>query len=190
MNVSEKEKKAAAEPTLPPEVQVVVNLIKNAEYHGMFDQGFNIADFSQKAEFRGMKGEQLWTDQMLERLMARFRQHIASHETKPEDIDNLLGVLSSKIAVDLNRIRRCFYGIIDLTNIKKPREAPLNPAVETILAALQISRATWDALPDGTKQQIHEAVAKGQLELAKGLVAGATGVVGTVTGAVKTATGR
>jgi hypothetical protein len=188
--VTEKEKKATAEPTLPPEVQVVANLIKNAEYSGIFDSGFNLADFAQKAEFRGMKGEQLWTDQMLERLMARFRQHIASHETKSEDIDNLLGVLSSKIAVDLNRVRRCFYGILDLKHTKKAEESPINPAVETILAALQISRATWDALPDGTKQQIHEAVAKGQLELAKGLVAGATGVVGAATGAVKTVTGR
>ena len=188
--MTEKEKKATTEPALPPELQVIANLIKNAEYSGIFDSGFNLADFAQKAEFRGLKGEQLWTDQMLERLMARFRQHIASHETKPEDIDNLLGVLSSKITVDLNRIRRCFYGITDQTNIKKLREAPLNPAVETILAALQISRATWDALPDGTKQQIHEAVAKGQLELAKGLVAGATGVVGAATGAVKTVMGR
>ncbi len=169
--MSEKEKK---ESPLPPDVQVVANLIKASEYSGLFDSGFNIADFAQKAEFHGMKGEQLWNDQMLERLMARFRQHIASHETKPEEIDNLLCVLSSKITVDLNRIRRCFYGILD------PK--PMNPAVETILAALQISRATWNALPDETKQQIHEAVAKGQLEVAKRLVSTATGVASTVTG--------
>jgi len=186
----EKEKKATAEPTLSPELQIVANLIKNAEYSGMFDSGFNLADFAQKAEFRGMKGEQFWTDQMLERLMVRFRQHIASHETKPEVIDGLLGVLSSKISVDLNRVRRCFYGILDLKHLKKTEESSMNPAVETILAALQISQATWNALPEGTKQYIHELVAKGQLEIAKGVVAGATGVVGTVTGTVKTATGR
>jgi len=178
----EKEKKAPVEPTLPPEIQVVANLIKASEYSGLFDSGFSLGDFAQKAQFRGMKGDQLWTHEMLERVMTRFRQHIAGHETKPEDLDNVLGVLSSKISVDLDRIRRCFYGITDLTNIKKPREAPLNPAVETILAALQISRATWDALPDGTKQQIHEAVAKGQLEVAKRLVSTVTGVASTITG--------
>jgi len=185
--LSEKEKK---EPPLPPDVQVVANLIKASEYSGLFDSGFNLADFAQKAEWRGMYGEPYWSDQMLEHLMNRFRQHVASHETKPEEVDGLLRVLSSKIAVDLNRVRRCFYGILDLKHTKKAEESPINPAVETILAALQISRATWDALPDGTKQQIHEAVAKGQLELAKGLVAGATGVVGAATGAVKTVTGR
>jgi hypothetical protein len=188
--VTEKEKKATAEPTLPPEVQVVANLIKASEYSGIFDSGFNLADFSQKAEWRGMIGEQYWSEQMLEALMARFRQHVASHETKPEDIDNLLGVLSSKIAVDLNRVRRCFYGILTVKGTKKTEETPMNPAEETILAALQISRATWDALPEGIKQQIHEAVAKGQLELAKGLVAGAKAVAGTITSAAKTATGR
>ena len=109
--MSERKERDVAEPSLTPEVQVVTNLVNASEYRGIFDSGFNLADFAQKAEFHGMKGEQLWTDQMLERVMARFRQHIASHETKPEEIDNLLGVLSSKIDVDLNRIRRCFYGI-------------------------------------------------------------------------------
>ena len=73
---------------------------------------------------------------------------------------------------------------------KATEESPMNPAVETILAVLSISRATWDALPDGTKQQIHDAVAKGQLELARGLVAGAMGVVGTIVGTVKTVMGK
>lgn len=186
----EKEKKATAEPTLPPELQVVANLMKSAEYSGLFDSGFSLADFAQKAEWRGMKGELFWADHMLERVMARFRSHIASHETKPEDIDAVLRLLSTKIGVDLDRIRRCLFGIADLTSTKKPREAPLNPAVETILAALQISQATWNALPEGTKQYVHELVAKGQLEIAKGVVAGATGTIGIVTGAVKTVTGR
>lgn len=190
--MSEKEKKATAEPTLPPEVQVVANLIKNAEYNGIFDSGFNMADFSQKAEWRGMIGEQFWSDPMLEALMARFRQHVASHDVKPEEVDSLLNQLHLKINVDLNRIRRTYYGTLDLIKGKQKKnvETSMNPAVETILAALQISRDTWNALPEGTKQQIHEAVAKGQLELARGLVAGATGVLGTVTGAVKTVTGR
>lgn len=177
--MSEKEKK---EPPLPADVQVIANLIKASEYSGLFDSGFNLADFAQKAEWRGMFGEPYWSDQMLEHLMNRFRQHVASHETKSEEVDGLLKLLSSKINVDLNRIRRCFYGIPALKHGKKTEETPMNPAVETILAALQISRAAWDALPDGTKQQIHEAVAKGQLEAAKRLVSTATGVASTVTG--------
>lgn len=171
-----------AEQPLPPEVQIIANLIKASEYHGIFDSGFNIADFAQKAEWRGMVGEQFWSDSMLEALMNRFRQHVTSHDVNPEEADGFLRQLASKISLDLNRVRRAYYGTLDLTKKAKQPQASINPAVETILAALQISRAAWDALPEGTKQQVHEAVAKGQLEVAKKLVAAAVGTASTITG--------
>lgn len=162
---------------MPFEVKVVTDLIKASEYNGFFDSGFNIADFAQKAVFRGLKGEDLWTSQMLELVMARFRQHIASHEMEPEKTDEFLSMLSSKIIVDLDRIRRCFYGIPEPKTAKDVEEAPfneatMNPVLETVLAVSELSKAAWKALPDSLKKRVHNAVAVGKTELAKRLVSG------------------
>src|SRR4030042_1627985 len=96
------EKKTSPELETPLEIQIVTRLIKLSEYNSIFDSGFNLAVFAQKAEFRGMKGEPYWSDQMLEAVMERFRQQYRSHDMKPEDADSQLALLSSKIGVDLN----------------------------------------------------------------------------------------
>jgi len=171
------EKKTSPEPAMPLELQVVTELIKRSEYSGIFDSGFNLDVFAQKAEFRGMKGEQYWSDQMLEAVLERFRQQYRSHDMKPEDADSQLALLSSKIGVDLNRLRRAFYGIPDLSHQK-----PMNPDPATIMAIIGISQAAWKALPEDKKQQIHDAIVKGQLGLAKSLVGTAIDAAKAVTG--------
>jgi hypothetical protein len=175
------EKKAITEPEMPLEIQIVTRLIKLSEYNGIFDSGFNLADFAQKAELRGMKGEPYWSDQMLEAVMERFRQHYRSHDMKPEDADSQLALLSSKIGVDLNRLRRAFYGYPDLSH-QKTTETPMNPDPTTIMAIIGINQAAWKALPEDKKQQIHDAIVKGQLGLAKSLVGAVTGAAKAVTG--------
>lgn len=49
-------------------------------------------------------------------------------------------------------------------------EATINPALETVLAVTALSKATWKALPDSIKKQIHDAVKNGKLEIVKKLV--------------------
>jgi hypothetical protein len=108
--VEQKEHKKAVEP-IPVQLQAVVAVIKASEYSGIFDSGFNIIIFAQQAEYRGMTGEALWTQEMLQKAMSRYQQHIASHPIEPEKIDEALCLLSAKINVNIDRIRRCFYGI-------------------------------------------------------------------------------
>ena len=72
---------------------------------------------------------------------------------------------------------------------QKPSSS-MNPALETVLAVVEISEQTWKALPAPLRKQIHEAVVKGQLELAKGLVAGAQAAIGAVIGVAKTVAGQ
>ncbi len=107
--MSQKETKKT-EP-LSIQLQAINIMIKASEHNGIFDSGFSLPDLAQNAEYRGMKGEQLWTAEMLEKVITRFRQHIATHQTEPKDIDALLTLLSTKINVNIDRIRRCFYGI-------------------------------------------------------------------------------
>jgi hypothetical protein len=45
----------------------------------------------------------------------------------------------------------------------------MNPALETVLVIASISQEAWNRLPESRKKQIHEAVRKGQLQLAKRL---------------------
>ena len=45
----------------------------------------------------------------------------------------------------------------------------MNPALETILLVAEISHEAWNRLPDKRKEQIHRAVANGQIELARRL---------------------
>jgi hypothetical protein len=54
-----------------------------------------------------------------------------------------------------------------------------NPTLETVLTVVQVSEKAWKTLPESIRKQVHEAVAKGQLELAKGLVTGAKTVIET-----------
>ncbi len=57
-------------------------------------------------------------------------------------------------------------------------EVSMNPALETVLAVAQISKTTWEALPDSWKKRIHEAVRGGSIDLAKSLVSQAMNAVG------------
>lgn len=50
------------------------------------------------------------------------------------------------------------------------KEETMNPSIETILATIQIGQKTWDALPESFKKQIHDAIGKGETELAKKLL--------------------
>lgn len=59
-------------------------------------------------------------------------------------------------------------------------EATMNPALETVLAVTALSKEAWQALPDGTKKQIHEAVKTGKLDILKKLVAGVAELPETV----------
>lgn len=57
-------------------------------------------------------------------------------------------------------------------------EGSMNPALETVLAVADISRTSWDALPNSWKRQIHEAVRNGSIDLAKSLVSKAMKTLG------------
>lgn len=57
-------------------------------------------------------------------------------------------------------------------------DATMNPALETVLAVAQISKATWEAFPDSWKKRIHEAVRVGSVDVVKKLVSQAMKVVG------------
>lgn len=118
-----------------------------------------------------------------------FNVNRIAHEIRakltPLQVQYLRMKLGSESINKLQQLTINRFPKIEIFKEKSTEETSMNPAVETILAALAISRATWNALPDGTKQQIHELVAMGQLELAKGLVAGVTGVARVI----KTATG-
>ena len=118
---------------VPVQIQAVTAVIKASEYHGLFDSGFNIVTFAQQAEYRGMKGEELWTQEMLQQPMTRYQQQVASHPTEPEKIDAALNLLSAKINVNIDRIRRCFYGIPEPNPKAAPEPAPVDlfPAEET-----------------------------------------------------------
>jgi hypothetical protein len=50
------------------------------------------------------------------------------------------------------------------------KEETMNPTIETVLATIQIGQKTWDALPESFKKQIHDAVGKGETEIAKRLL--------------------
>jgi hypothetical protein len=118
-----------------------------------------------------------------------FNINQIAHEIRAKLTPLQVQYLTMKLGLEsINKLRQLTiskFPKIEIFTEKSTEETSMNPAVETILAALQIGRATWNMLPQETRQQIHEAVAQGQLELAKGLVAGATGVAR----AVKTATG-
>jgi hypothetical protein len=121
--MAQKEPKKAVEP-IPAELQAVATIIKASEYHGIFDSGFNIVTFAQQAEYRGMKGEKVWTQEMLQQSLTRYQQQVATHPTEPEKIDEALRLLSAKINVNIDRIRRCFYGIPEPIS----KAAPTEPA--------------------------------------------------------------
>ena len=108
--MAEKETKKAVE-QLSPQLSAVIAIIKESEHDGFFGTGFSIQEVAQKAEFRGMKGEEIWSQEMLQKITARYQQHIASHQTEPEKIDEALNLLSAKINVNIDRVRRCYYGI-------------------------------------------------------------------------------
>lgn len=48
-------------------------------------------------------------------------------------------------------------------------KSKMNPALETVLLVASISREAWNRLPNKRKEQIHQAVAKGQIEVARRL---------------------
>jgi hypothetical protein len=72
----------------------------------------------------------------------------------------------------------------DLSNSKEidkkatSDDEEMNPALETVLTVTQISKNTWEALPEEWKKRIHEAVRDGSVDLAKKLVSQALKVVG------------
>ncbi|MGE5533375.1 MAG: hypothetical protein ACM3UN_03390 [Bacillota bacterium] len=113
--MAQKEPEKAITP-IPAELQAVDAIIKSSEYRGIFDSGFNIVTFAQQAEYRGMKGEKVWTQEMLQQAMTRYQQQVATHPIEPEKIDEALRMLSTKINVNIDRIRRCFYGIPEPTS--------------------------------------------------------------------------
>ena len=132
--MAEKETKKAVEP-LSPQLKAVVEIIGESEHNGFFGTGFSIQEAAQKAEFRGLKGEEMWTQEMLQKVTSRYQQHITSRqndETKPEKIDVALLFVSAKISVNIDRIRRCFYGIPEpISKASEPTPVDLFPEEET-----------------------------------------------------------
>ncbi|MCL5949591.1 MAG: hypothetical protein M1490_03845 [Candidatus Bathyarchaeota archaeon] len=70
--MAEKEAKKAVEP-LSPQLSAVIVIIKESEHDGFFGIGFSIQEVAQKAEFRGMKGEEIWTLEMLQKITSRYQ---------------------------------------------------------------------------------------------------------------------
>lgn len=117
--MAQKETKKVADP-ISVQLHAVTDIIKASEYSSIFDSGFNIVTFAQQAEYRGMKGEEIWTHEMLQKAMSRYQKQIATHPTEPEKIDEALRLLSAKINVNIDRIRRCFYGIPEPSSQSSP----------------------------------------------------------------------
>jgi hypothetical protein len=126
--MAEKETKKAVEP-LSPQLKAVVAIIKESEHDGFFGTGFSIQEAAQKAEFRGLKGEEMWTQEMLQKVTSQYQQQIDSHPTEPEKIDEALHLLSAKISVNIDRIRRCYYGIPEPVSVA-PEPVDLFPEEE------------------------------------------------------------
>jgi hypothetical protein len=104
---------------LPPELKVVADLLDACTTQGIFGRGFDINTFIKKAEFRGLVAE-YWDDAKLDLAMARLRKQTIEDAKSEEDLDKILQTLASKIQVEVNQIRRIFYGI-ELAN-PKPKE--------------------------------------------------------------------
>lgn len=92
----------------------------------------------------------------------------------------------------INKLKQHIINKFPQPQIFKDMEKPSseNPAVETVLAVVQVSEQAWKALPEPIRKQVHEAVAKGQLEWAKGLVTGAKTVIETAKGVAKATSGK
>jgi TRAP-type C4-dicarboxylate transport system substrate-binding protein len=45
----------------------------------------------------------------------------------------------------------------------------MNPALATVLTVAAVSKQAWDNLPEERKRKIHDAVRKGQVEIARRL---------------------
>jgi hypothetical protein len=88
--------------------------------------------------------------------------------------------LAFKLGMEaMNKLRQLatdkFPKLQIFTEQTQPRQNPSqeNVTLETILAVIGENAEVWRALPESVKKQVHDAVAKGQVDLAKGLVVGA-----------------
>jgi TRAP-type C4-dicarboxylate transport system substrate-binding protein len=54
-------------------------------------------------------------------------------------------------------------------SVKKSLKTRMNPALATVLTVAAVSKQAWDNLPEDRKRKIHDAVRKGQIQLARRL---------------------
>jgi hypothetical protein len=108
--MAENQTKKSIEP-LSPQLKAVIAITKESTHDSFFGTGFSIEEVAQKAVFRGMTGEAIWTQPLLEKIISPYQKHVASNPTEPQKIDSALTLLSTKINVNIDRVRRCFYGI-------------------------------------------------------------------------------
>lgn len=104
------EKPLPSEKTLPPDLKIIADLIEQCTSHGFFGTGFDVNAFLKKLEFRGLTADFL-TDPMLALILGSYRKQAIADTKSEEDVDNTLKTMSTKLGVDVNKIRRIFYTV-------------------------------------------------------------------------------
>jgi len=89
--------------------KIVAKIVKSGRIQFLWDESYDLAKVAQCLAFRGLVGEDLWTNDLLELVLAPFRDYARKQEMTENDIDKSLLSLATKIAIDVNRLRYLFY---------------------------------------------------------------------------------
>jgi hypothetical protein len=93
---------------------------KVVEWGGLVTR-FNLKKVSDKAFLWGLKGQELWSKEALELVIAPYREYALRQKLPEKTIDEDLDYFAKKTGVDLNRARRVFYQI-DIEPEEKPKK--------------------------------------------------------------------
>ena len=104
-------KKEIPKEELSPELKIVKELIAKSEWNNLFSSGFSLEAFTQKAELRGLLGKEFWTDDMLRMVLNRYKQHVIAEGIPEDKADIPLQEMAKRLGLELNHLRRLFYGI-------------------------------------------------------------------------------
>jgi hypothetical protein len=110
---------------IPSELKLIKGLVSQAEWSNIFSSGFSLETFTQKAEFRGMIGKDCWTDGMLCMPLARYKRHVAAEGIPEDQADIEIQKMATRLNLDLNHLRRLFYGVeLRGKSVETPKQTP------------------------------------------------------------------
>lgn len=103
----------------------------------LWERGYDLDKVAQHLEYYGFVGAELYTDDLLELILAPFRDYTKQEEMSEKNIDESLELLAKKIGVDINILRRLFYSTeferfkMKVVKAEEPKEETMKGIEET-----------------------------------------------------------